>query len=532
MRKRLRRYLVIILATLVGAAVAYGLAKRQHSEYAATAELAVIQQALPTTPQSTGSGSAQSLQRQVETLASIADSPLVAKLALRHGPKVGWSVNDLLSHTSVQPSANADVLTIRTTAGSSDLASAWAVAYAGAFRDYRKNQTMLAIHTQLEAVNRKIRSANAAIAIDQRGGGTPTAEHRQELSSALNQRADLDSAAASAADGMSVLQAGGDAARIAPRPTRSAALGGVIGLALGLALAAALAALDRRVAGVADIEEFLSANNLGRIGVAPRRYRRRSNLVMLEAPDSAHAESYRMAATGLDLAVLRQPAKTIAISSAVQGEGKSTLTANLAVVYASAGRSVALVDLDLRRPAIAKLFGLTRQGPRIGQVIRGQLDVSAVLETVDLPIPLDGNGRLGVLAPRAPEKNALPYLTRAALSGIAEELKSSHDIVLFDTPPLLAVSEPAIIASCCDAIALVVRPGVATTPALVDLSQLLDALSVPVLGYVANGVAHGGGYGYGYGYGVGYGDSGNGHRDHETVGDPPTVAHATPRDTD
>jgi succinoglycan biosynthesis transport protein ExoP len=504
-----RRYLVITIATLLGAGVAYGLAHTQHAQYGATSQVALNQQSVPAGAGTGPSSSAPGLQRQVETDAAVAHSAVVAQKVLAAVPPADWTSahwtsDQLLANSSVQPSADADVLTFHVTAPSAALAGDLATAYANTFADFRNGQVENAIKQQISITAKKVTQANAAILADQTQGGQPSAVHRQQLSQSLNDQAALRAQLAANSNGVTTLSAGGGAHQTAPRPFRSALLGGLIGLVMGIALAFLLEALDRRVVGPAEIEELLQLPLLGRIGVAPREYRRR-NVVSLDEPDHVHAESYRMVTTSVELAMLRGSVRTIAVSSAVQGEGKSTLVANLAVGLAATGRSVALVDLDLRRPTIARMFRLDGPGPGVGEVLRGQVPASACLQAVGLGEAGAGGGRLDVLSSRLTDRSAVPYLTRASLARLVDQLPAEHDIVLFDTPPLLAVSDPAIVASSTDAMLVVVRPGVASKQAVADLAALLTALDVPVLGCVLTGAGHGHGYGYGYGYGVGAG---------------------------
>jgi capsular exopolysaccharide synthesis family protein len=496
-----RRYLVVAVACVLGAALALFLAGRQHRQYAASSEVAVNQQSLPASAGGSVFASAQQLQRQVETLANVAASPAVAKLVLERVPGTGWTVDQLLARSSVEPSANADLLTIHVSAGSRGLAGELATAYAQAFAGYENNRTVDAIDTVLATVNTQIAATNRLIAQDSANGGQPTAEHRQTLSSLLNKKSDYQALKTSSAAAVTMLRGGTDAHQTAPRPLRSGLLGGLLGLVFGFALAFALDSFDRRVTSTADVEQLRRLPLLACVGRAPKAYARRDAVISLKDPDHAHAESYRMARTSLDLAMLRGSVRTIAISSAVQGEGKSTLAANLAVGFATSGSSVALVDLDLRRPTIARLFELPAAGPGVGQVLRGELRASACLQRISLGDASDGNGCLDVLSSRSSDRSHLPYLTRASLARLVEELSQSHDLILFDTPPLLAVSDPAIVAAAADAMLVVVRAGVARKPAVADLAQLLSALDVRVLGYMLNAATQGAGYGYGYAYG-------------------------------
>src|ERR1700760_1922422 len=133
-------------------------------------------------------------------------------------------------------------------------------------------------------------------------------------------------------------------------------LAGVIGLILGLALGIALAflrhATDRRVRVADDIAEALDVPVLGRL-VAPKRS---DGLALLREEHGPEAEAHQLLGLSLRLANVHAKAKIILVTSALQGEGKSTTTGNLAIALARIGHSVALVDLDLHRPTIGRLF--------------------------------------------------------------------------------------------------------------------------------------------------------------------------------
>lgn len=212
-----------------------------------------------------------------------------------------------------------------------------------------------------------------------------------------------------------------------------------------------------------------------------------------------------MLKTAVDLASLRSSARTIMVSSAVAGEGKSTVSANLAVAAAAAGRRVALVDLDLRRPVLAATFGLTDARPDVAAVLNGEAPVANAFHDVDLGAGTNG-GSLRVLASRPSQATPSALLEKPALSKLIETLSRDFDLVILDTPPLLSVSDAGVIARTADAILVVVRAGEVAQAALVDTSRLLFSFDVPKLGFVFTDSAAAGGYGYSYGYGAAYGE--------------------------
>ena len=136
-----------------------------------------------------------------------------------------------------------------------------------------------------------------------------------------------------------------------PKTLRNVVLGLVVGLVLGLGLVFLREALETRARTAEEVSARLGGLPLlGRVPEPPRRLRRAGRLVMLEEPASVQAEAFRMLRAKLDFVTLDRDVRTIMVTSALEQEGKSTTVANLAVAFARAGKRVALVDLDLRRP--------------------------------------------------------------------------------------------------------------------------------------------------------------------------------------
>ena len=196
------------------------------------------------------------------------------------------------------------------------------------------------------------------------------------------------------------------------------------------------------------------------------------------------------------------------VTSAVEREGKSTTIANLAVALARSGRNVALVDLDLRQPVLAKYFDL--QGHTgITDVILQRADLEATLAPIRLPVPASASlgtngsvgaaGRMNVLPTGPLPANPGELVGTQALGRVLDELRAAHDYVLVDAAPLLSVGDSMTLSARVDAILVVTRLGVVNRPMLTDLSRELDGSPASKLGFVVTGVDVKAGYGYGYG---------------------------------
>ena len=158
-----------------------------------------------------------------------------------------------------------------------------------------------------------------------------------------------------------VVQPADDAPKVGPRTVRNGLIAFCLGLVLALVVVFLADALDTRVKSVDAIREALGLRLLGRLTTPSSRLRKRHGLVMLADPTGSEAEQFRSLRWSLDLANADHDARTIMVTSAVDGEGKSTTVANLAITLARAGRRVVVIDADLVKPHLHRLFGLDQQ---------------------------------------------------------------------------------------------------------------------------------------------------------------------------
>jgi len=177
-----------------------------------------------------------------------------------------------------------------------------------------------------------------------------------------------------------------------------------------------------------------------------------NELITVSEPHSPISEAYRTLRTNLDFASLDQALKTLVVTSAGVGEGKSTTLANLAVVSAQAGRKVVLVDADLRRPAMHKLFGL---GNEAGLTTL-MMDESAFSSP---PLQASGIEGLSLLTSGPLPPNPAELLGSRRMEDVIAALAEGADQVFFDTPPVVAVTDAAVLATKVDGVLLVISAG-------------------------------------------------------------------------
>ncbi len=289
-----------------------------------------------------------------------------------------------------------------------------------------------------------------------------------------------------------------------PRVNRNVALGGVLGLMLGAGIALGLESLDRSVRSRAMLESLTpGAPNLAAIPALKKSRNRSDMLVTLNDPTGPAAEAFRTLRASLQYVAVDDDARIIQIASAHSADGKTTVSANLALALAQAGRSVAVIDADLRRPRIHELFGVP-QVPGLTSAIIG----SAPLDQCVQKIPGAGNGNAWVMpsGPLPPGPSEL--LGSKATKSIITKIAKLVDFVIIDTPPVLAVADTVVLSQHVHASILVVDAKKTTRADVVEAFERLQQAGSPVVGTVLNKVSRRpGSYGYGYGYDYGSDDS-------------------------
>jgi len=202
-----------------------------------------------------------------------------------------------------------------------------------------------------------------------------------------------------------------------------------------------------------------------------------ADLITLVNPRSTVAEAYRTLRTNIQLSSLDEPVRTLLVASAGTDEGKSTTLANLAVTFAQAGRRTILVDSDLRRPSLHALFGTAND--------RG---LTTMLLQDDAPAPLVETPIEGLrLLPSGPTPpNPSELLASRRLEGAIARLTGDADLVLFDSPPALAVSDAAVLSRRVDGVVLVVSAGKTRREHAARARQVLERAGARLLGVVLN----------------------------------------------
>jgi capsular exopolysaccharide synthesis family protein len=484
-----RRWWIGLLVIVVAAGSAMLVSSLEAPEYQASAQVLAAQ------PLSTITGGQTTAEaaRYAATQAQLASTAPIAQLALQRAGIADLTPADLLANSNVSASVTSDFLTFTVGDRSRSRATLLSNSYANAFADYVNSNEIKAIDDEIAKLQAQAEQARQ----DQL-----QAQYHQLLA-AVQQ---LQITRYGHTNSTVVAQAAQTAEKVSPKTNRNVLMGLGIGLILGLALMSLAETLDRRVRNSDEIERRLDLHLLGRVPTPTRAARKAGGLGML-APDSGHVgDIFHRLRVGLDFANLKARARTIMITSAVEREGKSTTAGNLAVALAGAGRRVALIDLDLRRPILAGFFDLPN---RVGatDVLLGEATVEDALWPVPLADVGAPTGSLVVMPSGPMPPNPSVLFESDDLRDMLDEIAEQVDVVIVDSAPLLPVSDSVVLAGKMDGVVVIVRCDIATRPILAELQRTLADLPALKLGLVLTGAEHdSSGLGYGYGYGYGYGD--------------------------
>lgn len=461
--------------------------------------------------------------RFAATQVGLARLPVVAQRTVA-AAGLKESAGAFLARSSVSPQSDADILQFAVKDGLSNRVAALATAYAQQFTKYRNELDVQAIRSTRLSVAQTL----AQLA---RQGQQRSALYVQ-LSQDLRR---LDAAEALKGSAALVVQPADGGVQVRPRTKRNVALGLILGLVYGLALAFLIERFDTRVRTAEQVETSLSVRAIGELPEPPKSTDGRSS--MLNFPHGPYAEGVRTLRANFEFVTLGSLPRTLMVTSAVQGEGKTTVAVDLAIALARSGRNVVLCDLDARAPRLSGALGLDQRLRRglADVVLDGdQLDrvlVPVAWSTAPEPLAAEVSGESvvqqrwnpvgsrperraaaggsspGVAAEEEGHLDVLTFGSRrpsdpgdfvgsGAVRRVIEQLASDHDVVIIDTPPLLHVSDARTISEYADAALLVCGLKTTRRRSLRALRKIIAILPSPVLGVVVTGVPPIPGYGY------------------------------------
>lgn len=323
--------------------------------------------------------------------------------------------------------------------------------------------------------------------------------------------------------------------QFAPSVPKSLLGGALLGAMVAMGLAVLRDLSDRSYRSASDIAEHVGLPVIGHVPVLPAK-RKDDNpafanidphICTIGSGARAKAEAFRALRTAIYFSNQGGNIRVLQVTSSTPGEGKSTIAANLAATIAQAGRNVLLLDADLRRPNVHKVMGVDCEKGVVWALEQlsqdpGVSDSRLAEAIVETPV-----ANLSLMVAGDYPDNPAELLSAPAFEQLLNRLREKFDMIIVDTPPLLAVSDPSNVAGRADGVIMVVRLRKNIKPLVARATRMLETLQANVLGVVVNGVGsrQAKGYGkdsdldgyhnhgpyYGYGYGYSYGNSLGGH---------------------
>jgi succinoglycan biosynthesis transport protein ExoP len=279
-----------------------------------------------------------------------------------------------------------------------------------------------------------------------------------------------------------------------PNTSRNLALGVLVGLLLGAGASVVRQRLDNTIKTPEDVARLTRVGLVGALVEDPTM--QEHHLVTEVDGYSEMAEAYRQVRTNLQFLDVDDPARTIVITSPLPGEGKTTVAVNLAVVLAQSGARVALIEADLRRPRVTRYLGMV-SGAGLSNVLAGTARYHEVTQRY-------GEGHLSVLAAGPMPPNPSEMLGSNHMRTLVAEARAENDFVIIDAPPLLPVTDAAVLTMVADGAIIVTRHGYTTRAQLKQAAENLTRIDAKLLGVVLNRIPPKAAAGYGYGYNYGY----------------------------
>ncbi len=514
----LRRYIgllwhwawLLVLVTVLAAGAAYLISQRLTPVYEASTTLLINEAQSNQTTDYTAILTSERLARTYAAM--MTKKPVLEAVMAELG--LTMDLKDLEEAVSVQPVRDTQLIDV--TAEDPDPQRAANIANA-IYRIFQsQNQALQAsrfatskesLGAQLEEVNAQINRAEASLAALPEGEQverdrleTSLAQYRQTYAGLLTSYEEVRVAEAQATSNVvQVEPARPPAEPVRPRVAVNTLLAGMVGFMLAVAGIFLVEAMDNTLRTPDDVTRLLGLPVLGVIADHPVED---GHLVALDTPRSPVAEAFRSLRTNLQFASVDRPLVKLLVTSPGPGEGKSTVAANLAAVLAQSGRRVTLLDADMRRPRVHRLYGLPNRKGLSGLFVGSRILLDGALQTT----PTENLTAIttGELPPNPSE-----LLGSEKMNEIIAKVMEISDVLVIDSPPVMLVTDSAVLSQRVDGVLLVLRQGETNLEFARQSVEALRRVGANLLGVVLNGVpVRSSRYGY-YryqGYAAGYAD--------------------------
>jgi len=435
--------------------------------------------------------SSQILQPNLDTERGVADSTAVASI-VKTNLNLPGSPDSLLGALSVSVETNTNILDVAYTDPSPARAQQRAAGFANADLEYKRAQAVEQVQAQATAVQQQINKATEQLATIEQQLGNASSPSRQSTLNA--QRDTLIARIGALQQQLEAVQVSGNtqtrvgdivqpatlpSSPSSPSHVRDGALGLIVGLALGTGWALLRERLDDRIKSQSELERRMGAPVLAAVSHVPAwRDAGDAVVVTLTDPKSPVSEAYRTLRTNLQFLASKQDLRTIVITSPTAGDGKTATAVNLAVAMAQADQRVVVVSADLRRPRLHRFLDLPND-TGLSLVLSG---ANEVREAARVP----GVRNLRVIPSGPVPPNPAELLQGSRMQEILGQLREFADVVVIDTPPVLAVADASILASRVDGTLLVVNADSASRTATSQARRQLENAGARIIGAVLN----------------------------------------------
>ena len=528
----LRRYLallwhwawLLVLATILAGAAAYIVSKQMTPIFQASTTILV--NGAPAT-QSTDYSSILSSERLTQTYSQLlTKQPILEGVIKRLG--INIDVGVLKKMVQVQPVRDTQLIEVRVQDTNPDRAARIANAIFQEFAN--QNQALQAtryaaskqsLETQLDQMDQQIQKAtdNLATLGDSTNNQnerdrleTTLAQYRQTYAYLLQSYESVRLAEANSTSNVVQAEPASPPARpIKPRVLTNTLLAAVVGLLLAVGIAFLVEAMDDTIRNPGDVTHQLGLPVLG--AIAKYDYED-DNPITTTQPRAPVAEAFRSLRTNIQFASVDSPLRTLLVTSPSPEDGKSTVAVNLGVVLAQSGRKVIILDADLRRPKVHKIIRLANRRGLSDLFVQNQVYLDGSVQKTDV------QNYYALTSGNLPP-NPSELLGSEKMVDIIHQLKDQAELVVIDTPPVLAVTDACVLAPRVDGVLIVIKPGVTKLAACKQAIEQLRHVGAKILGVVLNEIEikrsryyyyHYRGYYYAYYDSYGESPSGNNHK--------------------
>lgn len=508
----LKWWWLIALMAVIGAATSYFVSRQQTPVYQATATI-MVGQSIQATQLDTRD--IYISERLAQTYASIARRQPVLQ-GVVDALQLADTWQALRERVTINPVRDTQLLEITVEANSpeealvtaDELANQLILLSPTALENQTHSQNQEFVRERLDSLKGKIEAGQARLeTLNQAMSGSLSAEQVQDLQEEINNLEQLIAGwennytqllvfveGEKSPNYLAVIEPAQSSGRpVRPKTMQNTLLGGVVGLLLALGIVFLLEYLDDTLKSPADLDQQVGVTPLGVIGrIKGKSYR--DKLIIARELFSPQAEAYRMLRSNIQFSSIDKPARSVMITSPTPGEGKSTTVANLAVVMAQTGLKTIIVDADLRKPIQHDIFQVGNVAGLTDLLRAAPSEPDGYLRQTDVE-------NLQVLTSGKLPPNPSELLGSRRMQQLIHDLLAVADVLIFDSPPVLAVADAPVLSAQVDGVVLVTEAGTTRRDAARQALTALRYAGATVLGAIINQFnKKSGGYYYYYNY--------------------------------